>query len=54
MLRSRTWDLDVEVVPYAESTVVLEKIAKVSSGQLAPFQRQAQRQAQRQQTQVEP
>ena len=43
VLRSRTWDLDVEVVPYAESTVVLEKIAKESSGQLAPFQRQAPR-----------
>ncbi len=43
VLRSRTWDLDVEVVPCAESTVVLEKIAKESSGQLAPFQRQAPR-----------
>ena len=43
VLRSRTWDLDVEVVPYAELTVVLEKIAKESSGQLAPFQRQAPR-----------
>ena len=33
----------MEVVPYAESTAVLEKIAKESSGQLAPFQRQAPR-----------
>ena len=43
VLRSRTCDLDVEGAPHAESTVVLEKIAKESSGQLAPFQRQAPR-----------
>ena len=40
-LRSRTWDLDVEVVPFVESTVLFEKIVKGSNGQLFPFQRQA-------------
>ena len=42
-LRNRTWDLDVEVVPYVESTVLFEKIVKESNGQLCPFQRQAPR-----------
>ena len=42
-LRNRTWDLDVQVVPYAESTALLEKIVGERNGQLCPFQRQAPR-----------
>ena len=42
-LRNRTWDLDVQVVPYAESTALLEKTVGERNGQLCPFQRQAPR-----------